>query len=228
MRRFRIAAGLAVAALAVSATPALAHEFISSGGPTKGKGEEQVFKLGPFKIECARASSKGSAVAGSSATLFTEMKLRRCETFASLGGNPIELHTKFVTPIAVEYHANGFIEFGSEGEIEGGNTTLKGGSVELKIRALKCVIKLPEQTLPKAAIKDPDGEFEAATYSNEEEEKGKRKFDKLAISNEWKGVHFEYGEGQCSSFKTSEEERKNGRFEGELIEEVPHGNLEFQ
>jgi hypothetical protein len=228
MRRFRIAAGLAVAALAVSATPALAHEFISSGGPTKGKGEEQIFKLGPFKIECKSAKSKGSTVAGGSPTLFTEIKLRGCVTFASLGGNPIELKTKFVTPIAVEYHANGFVEIGSEGEEVEGNTTLKGGTIEVKIKTLKCVIKLPEQTLPKGAIKKPEGEFEAATYSNEEEEKGKRKFDKLAIDNEWKGIHYEYGQGQCESFKVSEEERGSGRFEGELIEEVPGGNLEFQ
>ena len=169
-------------------------------------------------------------MAGAQQTLFSEEKLRACTTEAKLGGNPIFLKTKFVTPLDVEYHANGFVEIGSEGEeVEIGNTTLKGGTVELKIKTLKCVIKLPEQTLPKAAEKKPGGEFEAATYSNEEEEKGKHKFNKLSIFNEWKGIHFEYGQGQCEEFKTSEEELHSGRYEGELIEEVPMGgNLEFQ
>jgi hypothetical protein len=91
------------------------------------------------------------------------------------------------------------------------------------------VIKLPRQTLPKAAEKKPNGEFEAATYSNEEEEKGKHKFNKLAITNEFRGIHFEYGEGQCEEFKTSNEERSSGRYEGEFLESLPHfGNLEFQ
>jgi len=153
MRHFKIAVGLVVMSLAVGAAPAMAHEFISSGGPTKGKGEEQLFKLGPFRIECARATVNGSAAAGSSQTLFSEIKMHRCETFASLGGNEIELKTKFVTPLDVEYHANGFVEIGSEGEEIEGNATLLGGSVELKIKTLKCVITLPEQTLPKAAVK---------------------------------------------------------------------------
>ncbi len=135
-----------------------------------------------------------------------------------------------MTPLDVEYHANGFVEIGSEGEeVEVGNTTLKGGTIEMKISSIKCIIKLPEQTLPKAAIKKPGGEFEAATYSNEEFEKSKKKFNKLAITNEWKAIHFEYGEGQCESFKSSEEERHSGKYTGELLEEVPMGgNLEFQ
>jgi hypothetical protein len=229
MRHFKIAGVLAVAALAVSAAPALAHEFISTGGVTKGKGEEQVFRLGPFKIECAKAStSKGSMTAGSSQTLFASMKPQKCATEAKIGGNPIFLHTRFLTPLAIEYHANGFVEIGSEGEEIEGNATLKGGSVEMKISTIKCILTLPEQTLPHAAEKKPENEFEAATYSNEEEEKGKRKFDKLSIFNEFKGIHFEYGEGQCADFNASEEERHSGRYEGELIEEVRGGSLEFQ
>jgi hypothetical protein len=228
MRHFKIAAVLAMAALAVSATPALAHEFISSGGPTKGTGEEQRFQLGPFHIECAKATSRGTTAAGSSSTFGTETKLRKCTTEAHLGGEPIFLKTKFLTPVVTEYHANGFVEIGAEGEEIEGNTTLKGGTIEMKIKGIMCVIKLPEQTIPKAAERKPNGEFEAATYSNEEFERGKTTFNKLAIANEWKGIHFEYGEGQCSTFKTSEEERKSGKFEGELLEEVVHGNLEFQ
>jgi hypothetical protein len=228
MRHFKIAAVLAIGALAVSATPALAHEFISSGGPTKGKGEEQIFQLGPFHIECAKAVAKGTSAGGSSPTFGTETKFRKCTTEAHLGGEPIFLKTKFLSPVVTEYHANGFVEIGAEGEEVEGNTTLKTGTVELKIKGIQCVIKLPEQTIPKSAIAKPNGEFEAATYSNEEFERGKTTFNKLAIANEWKGIHFEYGQGQCSTFKTSEQERKSGKFEGELLEEVVKGNLEFQ
>jgi hypothetical protein len=228
MRHFKIAVGLAAVALAVSATPALAHEFISTGGLTKGKGEEQIFRFGPFKIECAAAKAKGSTAAGSSPTLFASIKPMKCKTEAKIGSNPIFLKTHFLTPIAIEYHANGFVEIGSEGEEIESQAKLIGGSIELKIHAIKCVLTLPEQTLPKAAEKKPEGEFEAATYSNEEEERGKRKFDKVAIFNEFKNIHFEYGEGQCEEFKASEEERHAGKYEGELIEEVRGGSLEFQ
>ncbi|HEY2570627.1 MAG TPA: hypothetical protein VGI27_04095 [Solirubrobacteraceae bacterium] len=219
----------AVCAIAIFATPALAHEFISSGGPSTGKGEEQEFKFGAFKITCARASSKGGAsTPTSSPTFFTEVKFSKCNTEAKIGGNPIFLHTKFVTPLAIEYHANGFVEIGSEGEEIAGPAKLKGGSVELKIKAIKCVITLPEQTIPSAAMKKPNGEFEAATFSNVAEERGKRKFNELAISNEFKGIHFEYGEGQCEEFKGSEEERKAGKYTGELLESIRGGNLEYQ
>ncbi len=231
MRRFKLAVGLAICALAVGAAPALAHEFISTGGPTKGKGEEQIFTLGPFHIECAAAKAKGSTAAGSSPTLYAAIKPQKCKTLAKIGSNPentFTLNTRFLTPLAIEYHANGFVEIGSEGEEIEGQAKLIGGSIELKIHAIKCVITLPEQTLPRAAEKKPNGEYEAATYTNEEEERGKRKFDKVAIFNEFKNIHFEYGEGACESFHASEEERHSGKYEGELIEEVRGGSLEFQ
>jgi hypothetical protein len=228
MRHFKITAVLAVAALAVSAAPALAHEFISTGGTTKARGEEQVFHFGPFHIECAKATATGSAVAGSSQTLFASIRPMKCKTEAKIGENPIFLKTHFRTPLAVEYHANGFVEIGSEGEEVEGNTTLLGGSVELKIHSIKCVLTIPEQTLPKGAIKNPEGEFEAATYTTEPEERGKRKFDKLSIFDEWGHMHYEYGEGQCAGFKISEEERRGGRYEGELLDEVRGGSLAWE
>jgi hypothetical protein len=231
MRHLRITLGLAatVCSFAVAAAPALAHEFTSSGGASHGKGEEQNFHLGPFKIECQKAVSNGGATTPtSSETLFAEVKLRKCKTKASVGGQPITLGTTFKTPLDIEYHANGFVEIGSEGEEIAGNATLKGGEVEVRVHTIKCVIRLPEQTIPKRAINDPDGEFEAARYETVPAERG-GKINEVAIENEFKGIHFEYGEGQCENFTTSEEERKAGTYTGELLEEIKGrgGNLEW-
>jgi hypothetical protein len=218
----------ALCALAVAATPAMAGEFVSSGGPSKGKGEEQKFKLGPFQITCAGVTSKGGeATPLSSPTFATSLKFNKCTTAASLGGNPIHLKTKFVTPLALEYHANGFVEAGSELEEKGGEATLKGGTIEVKINSIKCLITMPEQTIPRKAEKKPNGEYTAASYSNESVTVGKRVFNKLLIANEFTGVIFEYGEGQCAEFKSSEEERKSGKYTGEVLEEIPHGNIEY-
>jgi hypothetical protein len=228
LRRTAVAAA-AICSLAVAVTPAMAGEFISSGGPSKGKGEEQAFKLGPFLITCNAVSAKGGETTPlASPTYTTSLKFKGCTTEARVGGNPIFLKTKFLTPLAVTYHANGFAEAGSEIEEKGGQATLAGGSIELKINAIKCLITLPEQTVPRKAEKKPNGEYTAASYSNETETKGKRTFNKLLIENEWTGLTFEYGEGQCQGFKLSEEERKGGRYTGEILEEVTHsGNLEY-
>jgi hypothetical protein len=217
-----------VCVLAVAVAPAMAGEFVSSGGPSKGKGEEQEFKLGPFQITCTGVTSKGGEVTPlSSPTYATSLKFRGCKTAAKIGGNTIYLKTKFLTPLAVEYHANGFAEAGSELEETGGQATLAGGSIELKINSIKCLITLPEQTVPRKAEKKPNGEYTAASYSNETETRGKRTFNELDIENEWTGLIFEYGEGQCEEFKLSEEERKGGKYTGEVLEYVPHGNLEY-
>lgn len=231
MRNLRrtLIVGAALCSLAVAATPAMAGEFVSSGGPTKGKGEEQTFKLGPFLITCKAVSATGGETTPlKSPTFATSLKFKGCTTEARVGGNPIHLNTKFLTPLAVEYHANGFAEAGSELEEKGGQATLAGGSIELKINAIKCLITLPEQTVPRKAEKKPNGEYTAASYSNESVTRGKKTFNKLLIENEWTGLVFEFGEGQCESFKASEEERKGGKYTGEFLEEVTHtGNLEY-
>ncbi|MHB8243326.1 MAG: hypothetical protein ACYDHN_15225 [Solirubrobacteraceae bacterium] len=220
--------GAALCSLAIAASPALAGEFVSSGGPSKGKGEEQEFKFGPFNILCLSASAKGGEMTPLMSTTFaTSLKFKHCTTEAKIGGEPIYLKTKFLTPLALEYHNNGFAEAGSELEEKGGQATLAGGSIELKINSIKCLITLPEQTIPRKAEKKPNGEYTAASYYNEPETKGKRSFNKLLIENEFSGLIFEFGEGQCEEFKLSEEERKNGKYFGEILEEVPHGNLEY-
>jgi hypothetical protein len=232
-----LVAAVAVCSLAV-AGPAMAGEFFSTGGPAKGKGEEQELHLGPFRITCKTVkSSSGSATPLKSTTFNTALKFAGCNTAGAVNGNPIKLKTKIKQAMDVEYHNNGFVEVGSEFEEAEGFATLSGGSIEVKVNALtnkeaasgkSCIITIPTQTVPKKAIKKPEGEFEAALYSTEEEEKGKNVFDELLIENEWKGISFEYGGGQCEEFKSSEEERKNGTYVGELLVKIPHGSIGYE
>jgi hypothetical protein len=235
--RMMLIAGVAMLSLAV-AGPAMAGEFVSTGGPTKGTGEEQYLHLGPFKITCGKLTAVGptGTTPLTSPTFNTELKFSKCTTLAFLGLNPIHLPTKFKTPMDVEYHQNGFVEVGSEFEEEmEGFAKLEGGTIEVKVGALRekdatpkyCLITIPTQTVPKKAIKKPAGEYEDALYSNEEEEVGNHTFTELLIENEWKGIKFEYGGGQCSSFKSSEEERNSGTYTGELLEKIPHGSIEY-
>jgi hypothetical protein len=229
-------AAVAMLSLAV-AGPAMAGEFISTGGASKGAGEEQVFRLGPFRITCKKVKTVGgTATPLASPTFNADMKFSGCSTEATIGKNVIALKTRFLNAMDVEYHQNGFVELAGEFEEMEGFAKLAGGEVELKVGALSssqaeernCKIKIPPQTVPKKAIKKPLGEFEAALYSNEEEEMGHHTFTELLIENEWKGISFEYGGGQCEAFKQAEEERNNGTYTGELLVKIPHGSIEYK
>jgi hypothetical protein len=239
MRHLRITFVLAAAvcAFAVAVTPALAHEFTASkSGKTKGiSEEEQVFKFGPFKITCERASGRGMVAAGSSKTLNDSVKFSKCSTEFKLGNHPVPVSTKFLTPVDVEYHANGFVETGSETEEVEGSAKLAGGAIELKVSAgskFKCNIRWEEQTIPVKAVKNPEGEFSAATYSNEAGKESK-KFPGgvqklLSISNEFKGIVYEFEGEPCEEFGKEEgPEGKTGRYLGEFPDELMGGSLEF-
>ncbi|HUA11480.1 MAG TPA: hypothetical protein VMA83_05705 [Solirubrobacteraceae bacterium] len=235
MRRVKTTIGTAVvfAAMTVFAAPALATStatFESTGGATKGTGEEQRFKIGPFDIECEGAKTKGSVAAGTTKTLFAEIKMRKCSTIAKVGSNPIKLKTSFKSMVDVEYHANGFLELGSESE-EG--IVLKGGEVEIEVPPLNtsesgaCTIYLYEQTLPTKAEKDPENEYSLVSFANEMFTSGKHTYTRLHVKNEVKGIHSEFGGGQCEEFVKAEEELKSGTWEGELTQQVAKGNLSW-
>jgi len=235
MRRFRMTFGLAavVGTLAVTAAPAVAHEFIASSvGALKGVGVgEQYFHFGPFKITCLGAKSEGNITATVSPKLFVQTKFKECTfpTYPSAGNKEdvIYLRAKFLTPVDFEYHAGGAIESGSENEEE---EKLLGGTIELKLQAAKCIIAWPEQIFP-ARAKNPEGEFPAATYSNEEVATKKLKEfpsgfrRRVLISNELKQISYELLEGQCEGFTKTE--GKVAGYTGKLREERTDGSLEF-
>jgi hypothetical protein len=228
------AAACTACAFAVAAAPAVAHEFVASkSGKVKGSQVGQVeFALKPFIITCNFSKGTSKVTAGSSETFFVSTRFKNCVTKASIQREGITLKTKFKTPVAIEYHANGFIEVGSEGEEFEGSATLKGGEVEIYIPTVKCEIYWPEQTVPVKAIKHPEREYEEALYETQSVPRSSKKFpsgfqNKLVIHDQVRHLEYEYEEGQCSNFAKAEEEQKKGEINGEFVEELAGGNLEF-
>jgi hypothetical protein len=222
-----------VCAFALLSTSAIAAEFQASfTGKTRGKNFEetaQVFKFGGVKVTCLAAKESGEALVGPKKMLFDEVKYSKCSTEAKLGGNPIYLKTKFLTPIDYEYHSNGFAEVGGSSESE--VALVAPSAIELKISSIQCIIEIPAQTVPVKAEKKPNGEYSAVSFSTEEvETKNKKVFPsgfqkKLLIENALKGIEYIFTGGQCSEFKKTE---GKGTYEGPLLDELIKGDLWFE
>jgi hypothetical protein len=250
MRHLRLTLGVAVSvcAFALAATPALAGEFVASRTGKTSSGEveaEQKFKFGPFKITCQKVSAKGAVAEGGSSTYATGILPKKCLTSAFIGSTKrqIFLATHWLTPLAIEYHANGFVETGG-GELEEveGKAVIKGGSAELKVNTGKtsefekseCHISWPEQTLPMKAIKEPEGVFSYASYSNATRPKlVSKKFPDglqhyIVISNELKNIKFELSGEPCEEWGKEEgSEGGAGTYVGSFPQFLSEGNLEF-
>jgi hypothetical protein len=246
MRHWRKSTGLAVAvcAFALAATPALAHEFTASRtAATKGTTEtQQLFKFGPFHITCEKAVAKGAVAEGSSKTYATVAKFTKCWTAAKLSNRDIRLPTKFLTALAVEYHANGFVETGSETEELEGAAVLAGGTVEIHVgtgiteefKTSRCTISWPEQTLPIKAIKNPEAEYSAASFTNvATANPNLKKFPdgfqhSIEISNAFKGIKVLFEGEPCEEYgKGGGEESSGGSYTGSFPQILQGGNLEF-
>ncbi|MEA2153727.1 MAG: hypothetical protein QOI18_1960 [Solirubrobacteraceae bacterium] len=248
MRHLRLGLGLlaTTSAFAFAAVPAMAQEFIASReGATHGVSEtEQLFKFGAFKIKCQKASAKGAVAAGSSSTYATSIKYAKCLTSAFVGGtkHQIFLGTKWLTPLAIEYHANGFVETGSELEEVEGAAVLKGGTAVLKINTgrteefskSECQLSWPEQTIPLKAAKAPEGEYSSATYTNasmphlvnKNFPDGQQHY--IVISNSFKGIKYEFEGEPCEEWGKEEgPEGGGGTYFGSFPQILGMGNLEF-
>lgn len=257
MRHVRLSLVLVsvVCAFAVAAAPALAHEFTASKtGKTKGKSEAmlvkgklenlQTFKFGPFKISCEKVNAKGKQAAGASATLAVSLRFGVCGDEVKFGAKPQFVPTRFVTPLVIEYNANGFVETGSELEEFEGSLKLAGGTAEIKVytgillgehEKSRCTISWPEQTIPLKAIKKPEAEYSEATYSNiTTSVPVSKKFPdgiqhSLSIANSIKGIKHLVFEGEpCEEWgKGEEEEQGGGQYSGTFPVVLGAGNLEF-
>jgi hypothetical protein len=246
MRHFRMTLGLAAVAcvFAVAATPALAHEFTASKtAKTSSKTEEeQNFTFGPIKISCLKATAKGAVALGSSSTNALAVKFSKCATLAKIGAHTIFLNTAFKTPLAIEYHANGFVETGSELEEIEGKAVVSGGEAEIKINTGKteerekstCVLHIPEQTIPLKAEKKPNEEYSVALYSNVATPHATNKSfpdglqHSIEITNAFKGIHYELEGEPCEEWGRQEgDEGFSGQYKGTLPEKIGSGNLEF-
>jgi hypothetical protein len=243
MRRVRITlvAVFALCALALSATAALAHEFIANSAhktiseatPGKLKGGSvgtQEIKFGPIHITCESATTKGTVAAEHAQVLKVVAKYKGCETSVKVGPEPGQLKTRFLAPVEYGFHANGFAETGTEGEE--GTVEIGTGAAELKISGIKCIISWPAQTVPMRAIANPEAEYTAAMFSNEEVASTHLKAfptgfqRKLQISTEFKNMEFSFEEGECAEFKHPE--AKTGSYRGVLHEELTGGNLGWE
>jgi hypothetical protein len=220
-------------AFALLSTSAIAAEFhASKTGKTRGKTFEEephVWKFGGIKVTCLKAGQTGEVLEGSKKTLLDKVKYGECSTEARLGGEPIFLKTRFLTPVYFEYHANGFAEFGGSSESE--LKLVTPSSIEIKISAIKCIIEVPPQTIPVKAEKKPEGEYSAVAFSTEEFPNGNKLLfpegvqKKLLIENALKGIFYEFTEGQCSEFEHTE---GKGMYTGPLLDELIKGSLWFE
>jgi hypothetical protein len=247
MRHVRLCVVLvgALCALATAAAPALAHEFTASRtGKTKGKSEtEQKFKFGPFRITCESVADKGEQAAGSSSTLALALRFGHCTDEIKFGTKPAFVPARFLTLLAVEYHANGYVETGSELEEFEGSATLSGGEAEIKVytgvipgehEKSRCTIHWPEQTIPLKAVKKPEAEYSAATYSDVATPSSSiKKFPdgfqhSITIANSLKGIKFVFEGEPCEEWGKEEgEEGGAGTYTGTFPVFLNAGNLEF-
>jgi hypothetical protein len=230
------------------ATSALAKEFRASRSPnpiteaetakTIGNGEgTQEFKFGPFTILCEKAHATGIVNKEYFRDFAIQIKFQKCLTKAKFGTFTGGLKTSFNEGHAIGfvYHQGGVAEVGEAPE--GTEVMIEGGEANFKIRGKICKIDWPAQTVPARAEKDPEEEASAAVYSNEPTANSHlKKFPsgfqtRLKIANEFRGMTYEFEEGQCTGeggFEegASKEEGKTGRYTGNLLEEVVGGSLE--
>src|SRR4030081_1808002 len=188
MRKIRLVGGLAVAVcvLAVSAAPALAHQFVASKtGKTVGKGFEEIivekgvapefepakmqeWRLGAFRILCYKATGTGEVTETASETFTTTTKYSKCGWYPQ-SNNTLHVAAAFSkTGITVIYHANGYTEAVGNGEgeeYEFKKTEGLESAAYIKISSTKlCKIVIPAQTIPVRAIKHPEDEYTSSLF----------------------------------------------------------------
>lgn len=196
MRRARTTVGLivALAALAVTATPALAIGFESKPnqktkdttfkeyGKKTGEPSEQTFVIGPikylnakkepeslkWKITCANAKGTGTAPPESapSEELTVEVRYQKCTYTGSyvekVNGRAPTAHFlgQKESPPTFTYNVDGEVKLDNSIEIE------------LTIKALKCLVTIPEQEI------EPFETYVPVRYSNPPVEIGTKKTEK--------------------------------------------------
>lgn len=257
MRHARLTLGLAacVCAFVLAVSPALAHEFVASkSGALKGVAQQgssketiigpntQEIKLGTFKVYCNKTVATGSVLAGATKTFTSTVKFNWCWTPVKYGNHTGAVAVHMAAPLVIEYHANGFVEIGSETEEVEGSVVLKGGEAEMKLSTgvneefekSRCFVKWKEQTLPAKAEKKPELEYSSVVFSNATLPSTKtKKFPDgfqhyIKVSNSFKAIHYEYEGEPCEEWgKGEEEEGGGGTFVGSFPQVLMGGNFEF-
>jgi|SRR5271165_325695 len=247
MRHVKMAMGIAAAVCAfgaASVTAASAHTFKVSKlsgvpitpatpAPTAGRGEgESSFKFGGIKIHCGTAKAKGTVSSYEFKEFASEVHYSECFTEVKFGKEEVAQVKTKIPAVTYVFHANGFVETGTETEEEEGEVHISGGEVAVVLTGLKCVVNWPAQTVPTKAIKQPEGEFGAASYANEEVANPKMKLfpsgfqKKVVVSTELKKMEYSVEGGACESFGKTE--GHSGLQSGTLTEEVKSGNISYE
>jgi len=239
--RTRIAFGVMIAALALTvASPAYAKktkpkvffgEFVAeraeapitpadeaevSGHAVQESPTEEApaeFHAGPF--DCAKVGAGAKIDWEHSETFRPLIVFKKCAGVRRLEGGIEEHVTYKMGKTEWEFHANGS---GTVGEPSGEVTITKPGSIKIKSKGGVCEVELPDQSIPAKAETKPEREYEAITYSNEEEpvepsKKNLKRYpsgfkDRLEI--EWEGkAKYEVPAGKEQACGYSKEESRN-------------------
>jgi hypothetical protein len=240
MKRPLIAA-VAIAALALAATPAFAlkteppnpHKFVGSlNAEPHYAGGTQEFVLKPFTVTCEAAKSTTSGVTPTfpSKTLTAVVRYSGCEAEATLNKAEYEFKAKVLGPVTFNYRANGVVEVGSGGTVKEGK--LEGaGEIEIAVHGpFKCVIDIEPGTFPAAALNKPEAEYEAAKFSDEEEtiQKGKKSelVKKVGISTSLSKMTYELEGEFCEALPKTE--FGAGSYSGSMVAEIKKGDLSWE
>jgi hypothetical protein len=255
MRHVRLIGSLAVAVcvLAFTAAPTLAHQFVASKlAKSVGHGFEEVteyepakmqeWRFGTFKILCYRAKLNGEITETESETLTTTIKYAKCGWYPQK--NSLHVAANWSNSgLKIIYHANGYTETVGNGEgetLEFKKAVILETAAYIKINASKlCKIVIPEQTVPIAAIKNPEAEYSAAVYSNNEVAASNLKYfpsgfqKRIVIANEFKKLKFVYSgeETQCAEaleFAKEQKEGVTGVYKGSVEPYIQYGDLSFE
>jgi hypothetical protein len=229
MRKTKMLIGLATAvcALAITAVPAMAHQFSASKtGLLSGKGFEEIakaevgefrefapermqeWKFGQFTILCYSETSKGELTETTTDVLTLNMKFGACGWYPH---PKINLHsgaTFAKEGITVRFHANGWVELLADGEEVEFKGEILPGAAFVKVGGTICKIEILAQTIPVKAIKNPEEEFSSVLYSNfgvplakASKEFPNAEQERILFTNDWKSIKFHYGgeANQCTN-----------------------------
>ncbi len=222
---------------------------ISEGSPAKatGIGELSEAKLGPLELSegCEKELKSVSSVTSESSNTFAaEITFKKCPVYMNWEGGSKENRVKTETSFKLDitFHSNGALVFGEEG----GEFEISKATQPIKIRKNYCtgLVVIPAQVIPFRAVKNPEDEFEAASYGTEHESVsgGKlKKFpsgfqEKLDVEWELKKIkveateteHCQWG-AQPINTETGRREWKTGTMEAELEEiTISGGNIGFE
>jgi hypothetical protein len=231
------------------------HKTISPEKPAKtsGKTEEaQTFKFGNVTIICQQfnypekyqtgntALTTGKVEEESSKTIEVGIHFEKCGRIVT--ANPEPSHDQFVAAnfkgkITIIYHVNGFGEILGNGEGEEeefAKATVKETAATFVSATQKlCKVIIPEQTVPLKAIKHPEEEFSAASFSNVFTPTARKGFvnnekESLVITNNFKSLEYKFAEETQCGEDESKTIGTTGVYKGTLNLEIPSGNLGFE